>query len=43
MGLALVSDRAQALGATLTHDRVRADGRDWTRFTLDVPLPETEE
>lgn len=43
VGLALVSDRAQALGATLAHDRVSADGRDWTRFTLDVPLPEAKE
>lgn len=41
MGLSLVQSRAQMLQATLTHDRVRdGDGRQWTRFTLDIPLPE---
>ena len=43
VGLALVADRAQALGATLTHDRVTDGPRPWTRFTLDVPLPGGEE
>ena len=43
VGLALVVDRAQALGATLTHDRVTDAARTWTRFTLDVPLPGGEE
>lgn len=39
VGLALVQARADALGASLAHDRVRApDGRVWTRFTLEVPL-----
>lgn len=39
VGLSLVQTRADALGATLTHDRVtEPDGRAWTRFTLEVPL-----
>ncbi|UBV42733.1 sensor histidine kinase [Deinococcus taeanensis] len=39
VGLALVADRAQALGAHLTHDRVTDPaGLSWTRFTLDLPL-----
>ncbi|MBB5376188.1 two-component system CitB family sensor kinase [Deinococcus metalli] len=38
VGLALVQARADAVGATLTHDRVTdSRGRPWTRFTLDVP------
>ncbi|MEF2278931.1 sensor histidine kinase [Deinococcus sp. YIM 134068] len=40
VGLSLVRGRANALGATLTHDRVTdPDGRSWTRFTLDLPAP----
>ncbi|MFC4639250.1 ATP-binding protein [Deinococcus hohokamensis] len=38
VGLALVQQRAAALGGTLVHDRVTdAAGRWWTRFTLDLP------
>lgn len=38
VGLALVQTRADAQGATLSHDRVTdSAGRPWTRFTLDVP------
>ncbi|ACO47068.1 ATP-binding protein [Deinococcus deserti] len=42
VGLALVQARATALGGTLTHDRL-ADptGRQWTRFTLDLPTGDT--
>ncbi|GAA5514088.1 sensor histidine kinase DcuS [Deinococcus carri] len=39
VGLALVQARADALGATLMHDRVPdLGGRPWTRFTLEIPL-----
>ncbi|MFC4427931.1 ATP-binding protein [Deinococcus navajonensis] len=38
VGLALVQQRAAALGGTLTHDRVTdSAGRGWTRFTVDLP------
>jgi two-component system CitB family sensor kinase len=40
VGLSLVVTRAQSLGATLTHDRVQVGQQTWTRFTLDLPLPE---
>lgn len=41
VGLSLVRTRAQALGATLSHDRPADErGQPWTRFTLDLPLPE---
>ncbi|GMA15993.1 histidine kinase [Deinococcus metallilatus] len=39
VGLALMQARADALGATLVHDRILDPaGRPWTRFTLEVPL-----
>lgn len=41
VGLSLVRTRARALGAELTYDRPDDElGRPWTRFTLDLPLPE---
>ncbi|GAA5534876.1 sensor histidine kinase CitA [Deinococcus aluminii] len=39
VGLALMQARADAVGATLVHDRILDPaGRPWTRFTLEVPL-----